>query len=837
LSWIDAGTSRAVNHLRLALRLLAKSPGFTALVMLTLALGIGANAAIFSVVRHTLLRALPYPQADRLVQVTERSSAIRAMSVSYPNFIDWRAAQDIFSSLAIFYTDGAKLKTTHAAEQVAIAHVSQDFFAVLGLRTALGRDLRPEDDKPGAAPVAWLSHAAWQRFFAGRADLVGDTVLLDGEATTIVGILPAEFRFHRAADVYAPIEPMVDRRFMRQRENHSGTEVLGRLKPGVTLEAAQAQMTAIAQRLERDHPKANAGITAVVHSLQEHLQGNASRTLYLLLGAVGVLLLIACVNVATMLLARSLGRAREMAIRAALGATRRDLVKQLLIESFVLALGSGLLGVLLGRWSYDFVSRLAPSAMQEFLRGADSFDPVVWLFVAGVTILTGVMFGLVPAWQMSRTNPHDALKSAPPALRTFVGRFHVADGLVLVQVGLAVVLLVGAGLLIRSLHRIATVHTGLRPEHVLSLRISTPPQAAMTHDPSAFIRHHEALLAKVQSLGDIQSAAFVSSLPYTRMVSLNTFYRLDRPLPEPGKFPTASLHVVTPDYFATMGIPLLRGASFDGREPRPPLPAGEPFAIAELPKIYDGFPTSAIISRKMADQFWPGEDPVGKTFQLGTPELKLPLFHIVGVVGNTTQFGAEQGEQVEYYTLLSQWPAALTLHLVVRTQQEPAEVMPSLRAAIREVAPDEPIFDVEVMEARIASYTSGRRFSMGIFIFFAATALLLAAIGIYGVMACIVGQRTRDIGIRMALGAQRVDVLRHVLTRGLAPALLGAGLGLGGAWAGSRLLQSQLFGITGNDVPTYVASALILLLTAFGACALPAWRAARTDPLKVLRAD
>ncbi len=826
-----------MNNLRLALRLLAKSPGFTALVMFTLALGIGANTAIFSVVNGACLRALPYPDPDRLVYVSEQSSQYSDMSVSYPNFMDWRAAQDAFAGLAIYRTEGAKLKTTDSAEQITVAEVSQDFFPILGLHSATGRDMRPEDDRVGAAPVTWLTHAAWQRFFHGEPDLVGRTVMLDGVATTVAGILPAEFRFHRYADLYVPIEPIVDRQFMRERSNHNGTAVVGRLKPGVSIEAGRAQLVAISKRLEQQFPQSNAGIGAVVKPLRDRLEGGATTGLYLLLAAVGMVLLIACVNVANMLLARSFGRAREMAIRTALGATRRDLIKQLLTESLLLAAGGGLLGMLAGRWGYDFVARLAPWEMRELMRDAGGFDYTVWLFIAGLTLLTGIAFGLAPAWQLSHSNPNDALKNTRPAVRTLFGRFHLADALVLIQVSLAVMLLVGAGLLIRSLHRLSTVPTGLQPDHVLTLRVSTPPAFAMTRDPSAFIRHHEAVLEKVQSLPEVRSAAFGSSLPYTWNTSSNWFFRPDRPLPLPDKYPNANLHVVTPDYFRTLGIPLVRGTLFDGHEPRITMPPGQAITMADLPRIYSGFVVSAVISRKMAEQFWPNEDPIGKTFQLGKPEMKMPLMKIIGIVGNTTQIGAERGEQVEYYTLISQWPATISLHLIVRTRQDPEGAVASLRRALHDLLPDEPIFDVELMATRIANFSSDRRFNMGLFSFFAATALLLATVGIYGVLACIVGQRTRDIGIRMALGAQRSDVLRNVIGRGLQVAVPGVGLGLAAAWAGSRALQSQLFGITASDLTAYVASGALLLLAALFACVMPARRAASVNPIEALRTE
>ncbi|HEU5079486.1 MAG TPA: ABC transporter permease [Opitutaceae bacterium] len=826
-----------MNNLRLALRLLRKSSGFTAVVVFTLALGIGANTAMFSLVNNVCLRALPYPDAERLVHVSERSSQYSDMSVSYPNFQDWRASQDTFSGLAIYRTDGAKLKTEKSAEQVTVAQVSQDFFNVVGVRVAMGRDLRPEDDRVGAAPVMWLTHAAWQRFFKGATDLVGRTVIFNDVATTVAGILPTDFRFHRAADLFVPIEPIVDRQFMRERANHNGTAVIGRLKSGATLEAARAQMTAIGQRLEKEHAQENAGISVDVIPLRERLQGSATTGLYLLLGAVGLVLLIACVNVANMLLARSLSRSREMAIRTAVGATRQNLFRQLLTESLLLATASGILGAFAGRAGYEFVARLAPWEMQELMQGVGGFDYTVFWFVTGLTLLTVVAFGLAPAWQLSHANPNDALKNARPSMRTFLGRFHLSDFLVLVQVALAVTLLVGAGLLIRSLQRLTAVPTGLQPDRVLSLRVATPPAAAMTNDPTAFIRFHESLLEKVQQLGEVDAAAFASSLPFTWNVSSNSFFRPERPQPAPGKFPNSNLHVVTPDYFRTMGIPLVRGALFDGHEPRPALPDGQPITMAVIPKIYRDFLVNAVISQKMADKFWPGEDPIGKTFQIGLPEMNLPRMKIVGVVGNTTQFGAQKGEQVEYYTSLAQWPATISLHLVVRSRQEPTSVVASLRRVIHEAAPDEPIFDVERMSTRIAKFSSDRRFSMGLFSFFAATALLLASVGIYGVLACLVSQRTREIGIRVALGAQRSDVLRSVVGRGLMVAMPGVFIGLATAWTGSRWLQSQLFGITGADLTAYAASGGLLLVAALLACLLPARRAADVNPLEALRAE
>jgi len=826
-----------MSDLHLAFRQFAKSPAFTAIIVLTLALGIGANTAIFSLVNTTFLRTLPYPEPDRLVHVSEANDQWNDMSVSYPNFLDWRASQDVFTALAIYRTDSRKLKTPEGAEQVGIAQVSTDFFAAVGVHAALGRDLTADDDRAGAAPVLWLTDAAWRRYFAADPGIVGRAVQVDGAPTAVAGILPAGFRFHRDADVFLPIGQFLDQMFMRERANHNGTSVIGRLKPGVALAAAQAQLRAIGVRLQREYPKVNSGLNVNAVPLRERMAGFARTNLFLLLGAVGMVLLIACVNVANMLLARSFGRTREMAIRTALGATRRDLIRQLLAESLLLAAAGGLLGILLGTWGADFVSRLVPWEMRPLMQQAGGVDRAVLLFVLGLTLVTGVAFGLAPAWQLSHANPNDALKNARPVVHVLFGRIRLADGLVIVQVALALMLLIGAGLMIRSLQRLDGIDSGLHPDHVLTLRVGAPPMEEYRRDPAGYVTYHERLAERVAALPGVESAAFGSSLPFTWDTSSSVFFRLDRPLPEPAKFPVANSHVVTLDYFRALGIPLRQGRLFDGHEPVPVLPPGEVVTMETLSKIYEHLVVSCVVSQRMAEQFWPGEDPVGKTFQFGYPEMHLPVMQIIGVVGNTRQGGLDQGEPAEYYCLLRQFAAPMYLHLVVRTRADPAGVLGSVRAAVKALAPDAPVYDVALMEDRIANFSSDRRFNMTLFAFFAATALLLAIIGIYGVLACLVGQHTRDIGVRLALGAQRADVLRGVVLHGFGLALPGTLLGLAGAWAGSRLLQSQLFGISASDAATYLVAAVLLLLAALLACLVPARRATRVDPIEVLRAE
>ena len=826
-----------MNHLRSAVRQFVKFPGFTAIVVLTLAVGMGANTAIFSIVNTTFLRELPYADADRLVHVSESNQQWNDMSVSYPNFVDWQAAQDVFRALAMYRTDGLKLQTAEGAERIDVGYVTGAFFPAVGLRAAVGRDLAVEDDVPGAAPVVWMGHAVWQRLFAGAADLVGRTVLLDGQSVTVAGILPADFQFHRRMDAIVPLAPYTEAMFMRERENRNGTRVIGRLKPEVSVPAARAQMEAIGRRLAAEYPGANAGIGVRVVPLRERFAGGARSNLLLLSGAVGMVLLIACVNVANMLLARSGVREREMAIRTSLGATRGALLRQLLAESVLLALAGGALGLLLGSWAYDFARQLVPWELRNIMAEGSGVDGRVLLFSAALVLITGVGFGLAPAWQLSQVSPNEALKNARRPIRTMIGRFHVGDLLVIAQVALALMLLVGAGLMIRSMMQLAQVPSGLEPDHVLTLRVSPPAMEEYRHNPLGYVAFHEEILAAVQRLPEVESAAFGSSLPFSWNTSSSWIFRTDRPAPAPGEYPAVNSHVITPDYFRSMGIPLLRGRLFDGHEPQPVMPPGGVVNQESIVEIYRDLEIQCLISQRMAELIWPGEDPLGRQFQMGQPEMNLPRFRVIGVVGNTMQLGLDQAAPPEFYATLRQFPAPMYLHLVIRSRLSPAAIVPSVREAVKAAAPHEPVFDVRVMSDRIADAVSGRRFNMSLFAFFGGVALLLSGIGIYGVLAFNVSRRTREVGIRMALGAQRRDVLRDILRHGMTLVVLGALLGLAGAWAGSRLIQSQLFAVRSTDPWTYVIGAALLFLVAFAGCVIPARRAASINPNDALRAE
>jgi putative ABC transport system permease protein len=823
-----------MNNLRYAFRRLLASPGFTIVVILTLALGIGANTAVFSIVNATFLRPLPYADPDKLMLLSERSSQ-GELSVSYPDFLDWHAQQDAFSGLTLYHPESAKLTTAAGTELVSTCLVSGDFFPVLGLRAAQGRDLVAADDQVGAAPVAWVAHAAWQKYFAGDPGLVGRTILLDGQTVTVAGILPAGFRFHRSVDLYWPLAPYAKQLFMTMRDSHNDSYLLGRLKPQVTQAQARAQMTSIAQRLQREYPKEDAGIEAQMVPLRERLAGPAHTQLFLLLGAVGVVLLITCLNVANMLLSRSFAREREMAIRTALGASRAQLISQLLVESLVLAVAGGSAGVLVGLWGNHFLRQLIPWEMQPLADLDGSLDPRVLVFVVAATLLTGIGFGLAPAWRLSHANPNDAIKNMQRTVRTWLGRLRLGDLLVVGQMALALVLLVGAGLLIRSLHRVLQVPSGVRPERVLTLQVA-PPASQWQRDPFSFTTFYARIVDAVRALPEIETAAAGTGLPFTWNGNSMGFYIDGRPVPEPAKFPSASQHSVSEDYFRTLGIPLLRGRMFDGHEKQPVFPPGLEFSPQNLTALYKNVAFDGIVSQRMADQFWPGEDPIGKRFRLGTPDMELPWVTIVGIVGNTTQYGLDRGERPEFYLSLRQFPVPGT-YVVVRTRMDPAAALASVRNAIRSVVKDEPVYDVQLMSERMDGFVSGRRFNMDLFAVFASVALLLTLVGIYGMLSFFVSQRTREVGIRMALGAQRRDVLLGVLARGLRLAVPGVLLGLCGSWAVSRLLQSQLFDVSGADPLTYAAGSLLLLAAALFSCYLPARRATRVNPTEALRAE
>jgi predicted permease len=597
-------------------------------------------------------------------------------------------------------------------------------------------------------------------------------------------------------------------------------------------------MDTIARRLQEQYPEANAGIVANVMPLREHVAGSSRRQLMLLLGAVGMVLLIACVNLATMLLARAAGRRREMAIRTSLGASARRLMRLLLVESLLLASCGGALGLLLSLWLRDLLQRLVPSGIQALESSGGLLDFRMLLFVVGITLATGIAFGLAPAWQLSHADPCDALKGAERAARVGGGRLAVRDLLVVGQVAVAFTLMIGAGLLIRSLGRLVQVDPGFQPERVLTLRLSPPGQERYWGDPLSFATYWEQMLESVESRPDVESCAVVTTLPFSGTNSSVPIYPEGRPEPPPAEATDVSFHFASAGYFRAMGIPLLRGRGLSGREPQPTIPTGFDMRESDLGSLYVDLPIDGVISQRMAAQYWPGEDAVGKRFTIkARPGAPRPVVQIVGVVGNTTQYGLDHGEGPEVYLSLHQVPVPGEAFLVVRSRTDPTTIVASLRSTLRLLIGDQPISDVQPMTARIVGTLAGRRFNMGLLTFFSGTALLLALVGVYGLLAFTVSRRTREIGIRIALGASSVDVLQRVIGRGLRLVLPGILVGLAGAWAVSRLLQSSLFETTPSDPITYLATTGTFLLAALVACLLPARRAAGVDPALALRAE
>jgi putative ABC transport system permease protein len=822
-------------HLRHAFRQLGRTPGFTAIAGITLALGIGATTTMFSVVNATFLRPLPYAHPEQLVHLNERGATSDWLSISYPDFRDWAAQQDTLSNLALYRLDGRNLKTDELVERVAIGYVSGDFFPTLGIRMQAGRPLTPTDDQPGAAPLVWMSDAAWQRYFHRDAHVLGQSVSIGGQSLTVAGILSGDFHFVRPVDFLAALAPNAASMFMDQRQNHNDAYGIGRLKPGVSLEQARLQLEAIGQRIEQQFRDSNTGVRPTVVPLRQRLVGDSRSQVLLLLGAVAILLLITCVNVANMLLARSMARTREIAVRTAIGASRWQIARQFLTESLLLGLGGGLLGCLLGLWGYDFAQRLVPWELRSLTGTAGGFDWRVAGFVLLASVIVGVASGLAPAWRLARTDPNDALKTQGSSAR--LGRWRLPDLLVTAQVALALMLLIAAGLMIRSLQRVLQINPGFRASQVMTLEPAGPSMEEFGRDPMAVGRYYDEIVANVQRLPGVQSAAFCSSLPFTNSQSWMNFFRTDRPVPDGGGFPSASNHTVTPDYFRVMSVPLLRGRTFTGREPVPQLRPGVALTPAAIAAAFKGIMVEVVISQRMADRVWPGEDPVGKRFQMGYPSMGLPQAEVIGVVGNTTQFGLDQGEAPEFYMSSGQMPTPIGMHLVVRSTMDEAALVPLLRGAVQAVTKDKPILDVKPMSARIGASTEGRRFNMALFTFFAGAAVFLAMLGIYGVLGFVVTQRTRELGIRLALGAQRAHVLRTVLWRGFALVLIGTTVGMAGGWACSRMLQSQLFGISSNDPVTYLLGAALLLTVALAACLVPARRATQVDPLIALKAE
>jgi putative ABC transport system permease protein len=796
---------------RYATRSLRKHPAFTAIAVLTLALGIGANTAIFSVINAVLLRPLPYQDPDRLVTLLE-TVADRPIGVSYPNFVDWRNQNNVFENLAaVRQRESFNLTGAGESERLQGRLVSANFLSTLGVKPILGRDFVNEDDRPGVARAVILSHALWQRRFGGDQSIIGRQLTLNRESFTVVGITPADFEYELDADLLVPIGLSAERFSARGRD--PGIEAIARLKQGVSATTANAELNTIAARLEQQYPESNKGRRIRIDSLREAVIGDIRPTLLTLLGAVGLVLLIACANVANLLLARSARRQKEIAIRTALGAGRSRILRQLFTESGMLAIAAGIIGLLLALVGTNLMSSYLPEDIPRIRE--ISTDTSVLLFTLAASLLTGVLFGLAPALQTSNPALTDTLKEGER--NSSPGHNRTGKLLVIAEVALTLVLLVGAGLLVKSFWRLMQVDPGFNPENLLALQISVNAGQDEGARVASFL---DQLQQRVKQLPGVRAVAISNGLPF-ESANQPAFVIEGQAPSEPGQELNGILYITGADYLETLGITLLRGRQFSASDTPSTMPV-------------------ALIDEVFARQYFPTQDPLGQRLkQSGSNDSR----EIVGIVRHVehTNLEGQSASRGEVYFPFGQIPIerlpryVRRVNLLVRTSVDPLSLAQAVRSQISALDKDQAVFNVRTMEQALARSVSARRFSMILLSVFAALALILAAVGIYGVISYSVAQRTREVGIRMALGAQTTDVIKLVVRDGFKLVVIGVVVGLVGAFMLTRLMSTLLFGVTPTDSITYVVVALGLIAVALAACYIPARRATKVDPLVALR--
>jgi putative ABC transport system permease protein len=795
-----------IKDIRYGVRSLLKRPGFTAIAVITLALGIGANTTLFSFVNGILLRPLPYQAPGQLVILDETApkQGIKSFHVSYPNFVDWRQQNHVFEDVAIYQQGTFSLVGAGEPEQIRGARISQGLFELLGVAPKLGRTITAEEDRPETNNTVVISHSLWQRRFASAENAVGQSLIVSGRVRTIVGVMPAGFKFPETAELWVPVALNEK---LYTRTDH-GLNAIARLKPNVPLEQAQAEMNIIARRIEEQHPVTNEGLGVNVFSLRDRLVGDYRQALLILLGVVAFVLLIACANVANLLLARSSARHKEFALRAALGASRGRIFRQLLTESALLSVLGAMLGVFLAVWGKNLLLAAIPGDMPFWMEF--DLDLRVLGFTFAIAFLTGLGFGVVPALHASRTDLNEALKEGGRSGGS--ARSRLRSLLVVAEVALSLVLLVGAGLMVRSFLKLGHVNSGLNPENVLTVEV--PLSRAKYPEEAQQSAFFQQLMARVRALPGASSAAAISDLPlmggWGRGVTAE-----GHPVLSVNQTQMINHSVVTPNYFHTMGIPLREGRDFT-----------EADAAGAL--------RVTIVDERLARQYWPGASALGKRVRFGPPENNEPWYTIVGVAGAVRNEGLDRESRHSIYVPYLQIPVR-SMAVAVRTSGDPGSLAGGVRKEVLALDKDQPVTNVMTMDAIISRSVWQQRFYTMLFGVFAALALVLAAVGIYGVMSYAVTQRTQEIGIRMALGARAIDVLKLVIRNGMTLITIGVVIGLAGAVALTRLLATLLFGVTPKDTLTFVTVSAVLIFVALLACYLPARRATKVDPLVALR--
>ena len=805
--------------LRYGLRTLRKNPGFAAVAILTLALGIGANTAIFSAVNAVLLRPLPYSQPDRLVQLWESEIEVPQAPLAAPDFVDWRAQNQTFDDMTI-YTWPQSLNLSGAGEPEHVAGVlaQANFFSVLGSTPLMGRTFVTGEDQAGHNHVAVLSYGLWQRRFGGTRDVLGKGIELGGEKYQIVGVMPEDFRIGLRADLWIPID--MDSKKLPPRGEHS-YPVIGRLKPGVTAQQAKANLNAIAIRLEEQYPDSNRKVGADVVEMREQLTGNVRPALLVLLGAVALVMLIACVNVANLLLARASSRQREIALRSALGAARSRIIRQLLTESVLLSFLAAIPGILIAYWGVALLKTLPSVPGRAFEQ--ISVDGVVLCFALGIAVFTGLVFGLAPALQVGARDLHDDLKSGGKGAGAAASSSKwLRNSLVVGEIALSLCLLIAAGLLLRTFQHLRAVEIGVRPDKVLTAKVALPDTQ---YKDDAQFRVYREMAERLEQAPGVDAAAVSSEIPLDG--GTNSYAnKPGAPAEEIGSL--MEWNEITPGYFKAFGIPFRAGRNFTEADYELVAKANE--ATKNSTSKYDGPMMVGIINQKMATEFWPNEDPIGKVFKLDT----LPV-QVIGVVADTKIFNSPRQKTIDEAYFPLGWFSRTEMAVTVHGAGAAASLPETVRRTIAGVDSKVPVFNVREMDQVIVEANSDARIEAQLLGIFAALALVLAAVGIYGVMSYLVAQRTHELGIRMALGAQPLDVLRLVLERGVMLTVAGLALGLAAAFAITRLLSKLLFGVSATDPLTFFGVALLLGLVALAACYIPARRATRIDPLVALR--
>lgn len=789
--------------------MLLKNRGMSIAAIITLTVGIGANSVIFSGINAILLRPLPFENPDRLVMIWEKEPKANTQEgkVSYPDFLDWKRESQTIREMGIFSTWGYTLTGVAEPEHLKGAAVSADFFSLLRIRPTLGRVFLPDEDQPGVAGKVVLSHAFWQRRFGASPNAIGQSITLNDHPYEVVGVLPADFEFLplKGAEVWAPMGVVAGRDVIENRGYRVNNQVVARLKDGVTQQQAEAEIMAIAGRLEQEYPATNSHVSAKVVDLHEQFVGNVRPALLVIFCAVASVLLIACVNIANLLLARSAARRTEMAVRVALGASRGRIIRQLLTESVVLSLIGGALGLLIAIWGVELLIAASPESIPRL--GEAKLDVRVVAFTFGLATLTGILFGLAPALQASKPDLNETLKSTSRG--STANRNRVRSLLVVSEVALALTLLIVAGLMGRSFQRLQHVEPGFDPKNVITMQISLPQ--AKYADEQQQVAFFQQLLQRIEALPNVQAAGVVNSLPLSGQGAAITFQVAGAPPPAAGEQKECEYRVVSPKYFSAMRIPLLKGRDFTERD------------NLKAPGV-------AVINQAMARRYFPNEDPMGKRIGFGSG----PYWcEVVGVVGNVRHYKLDAEPPPEAYLSSFQDPWRY-MTLVIRTNDN-YNMVAAVRREVLALDKDQPVYNIREMEDVLAASVAQPRFNLWLLGVFAAVALLLAIVGIYGVMSYLVVQRTQEIGIRLALGADQKDILKLVVSQGMALTLVGVVIGLAAAFAVAQAMSSLLYGVTATDPLTFVVVPLLMLAVALAANLFPALKATKVNPLVALR--